>query len=46
MEQPLSPAFTRRELRHSGYAAACLWLISGALLALLVAWSTGPHGLA
>ena len=45
-EQPWTPAFTRRELRYSGYAAAGLWLLSGALLALLVVWSTGPHGLA
>jgi hypothetical protein len=43
---PLDTGFTPRELAASERAAAMLWIVSGALLGLIVLWSTGPHGLA
>jgi hypothetical protein len=43
---PLDTGFTARELAVSERAAALLWIVSGMLLALLVLWSTGPHGIA
>ncbi|MEW6252535.1 MAG: hypothetical protein AB1716_18005 [Planctomycetota bacterium] len=41
--QPLPIPFTARELERGRQIAAALWLFSAMLIAVVTAWSAGPH---
>lgn len=42
--QPLRTPFTSRELTIGRHVATALWIVSGALLLMLLVWSLRPLG--